>query len=98
MRIKIITPGDQGGYETLIDMSGDRLPIPRVGEYIFRPYLPGVGIIDSVMHVKCVTYKILDRLSEEEGGKFVPAAEPYVEIAVRYCLEEIERSPSREGG
>ena len=59
-------------------------PVPRPGEYIAHPPLPGTpevpGAANNVMGVKTVTYGILTR--PERDGHFVGRPEPYVEIHV----------------
>jgi hypothetical protein len=75
--MKLIIMCGEGPVAELEDYTG---PIPRVGEYIERPPLPGPRPGSSrVMSVKSVTYGILRRPAL---GGFGPEGDPWAEVWV----------------
>ena len=70
------------GNELIADLPDWPHPIPRVGDYIFRPpRKPGnrEGVTGCV---KTVTWRTHDRPADPDATSFVMTAHPYVEICI----------------
>jgi len=72
----------QGG-KLIADLPDWDGPVPRTGDYIFHPAY-GTSPEGIAGCVKTVTWRTHDRPADwdEHRSHFVPAAHPYVEIAI----------------
>lgn len=78
--MRLVITQDNEVIAEVADYAG---PVPRVGEYVHHPRgrQPQVGLLDHFMRVKSVAWGIIAR-PDGEGGHFVGAAEPFVEVVV----------------
>lgn len=80
MRLRLVI---SEGNELVALVENYEGPVPRAGEYIYRPRTgePVPGLSDGFMQVKVVSYGIIARPRNGEGY-FTGAAEPFVEVMV----------------